>query len=197
MWWWNISLFLSIHYYNNWKSVLFLVLWREFFHDNHAAYQFKLSLTGGFGACSDVPQWSLGKSPGKYHLLGTYKAVESIFKTKVYNVNIFHWRDNDLQQYLPSSSQLLRCSDSLLCACVQHRFDKKTATDALKLFLTSKRKLHEVTRQPWSLGSFAFQKAWIGGQESAFLKKNEKGILDEKWCRFVDDFFLRLLHADH
>ena len=165
---WNISVFLSIHCYNNWKSVLFLVLWREFFHDNRAAYQFKLSLTGGFGACSDVPQWSLGKSPGKYHLLGTYKAVESIFKTKVYNVNIFHWRDNDLQQYLPSSSQLLRCSDSLLRACVQHRFDKKTATDALKLFLTSKRKLHEVTRQPWSLGSFAFQKAWIGGQESVF-----------------------------
>ena len=33
----------------------------------------------------------------------------------------------------------------------------------LKLLLTSKRKLHEVKHQPQSLGSFAFQKAWIGG----------------------------------
>ena len=38
-----------------------------------------------------------------------------------------------------------------------------TITHALKFFLTSKRKFHEVTRQPRSLGSFAFQKAWIEG----------------------------------
>ena len=46
----------------------------------------------------------------------------------------------------------------------------------LKLFLTSKRNLHEVTCQPRSLCSFAFQKAWNGGQESAF-KKDKKGAL--------------------
>ena len=53
---------------------------------------------------------------------------------------------------------------------------KNTTTHALKLFLTSKRKLHEVTRQPQFLCSFAFKKAWIGGQESAF-KKDRKGAL--------------------
>ena len=174
MWWWNISLFLSIHCYNNWKSVLFLVLWREFFHDNHAAYQFKLSLTGGFGACSEILQWGLGKSPGKYQLLRTYKALESIFKTNVYNVNIFHWRDNDLQQYLPSSSQLLRCSDSFLCACVQHTSDKKTATDALKLFF------NQQTRVTWSdtpaliLGLFCFSEGLDWGTRVSFFKKTRK-----------------------
>ena len=44
----------------------------------------------------------------------------------------------------------------------------------LKLFLTSKQKLHEVTQQPQSLCSFAFQKAWIGGQESAFKKDKKR-----------------------
>ena len=47
---------------------------------------------------------------------------------------------------------------------------KKTATHTLKLFLTGKRKSREVTCQPRSLGSFAFQKAWIWGQELAFKK---------------------------
>ena len=37
-----------------------------------------------------------------------------------------------------------------------------------------KQKLHEVTWQPRSLGSFAFGKAWIGGQESAFKKETRK-----------------------
>ena len=46
----------------------------------------------------------------------------------------------------------------------------------LKLFLTSKRKLQEVTCQPRFLYSFAFGKAWIGGQESAF-RKDEKGAV--------------------
>ena len=46
----------------------------------------------------------------------------------------------------------------------------------LKLFLISKRKLHEVTLQPQFLYSFAFGKAWIGGQESAFMK-DKKGAL--------------------
>ena len=53
---------------------------------------------------------------------------------------------------------------------------KKPATHALKLFLTGKRKSHEVTRQPQSLGSFAFQKAWIWGQE--FLKIDKKRSLE-------------------
>ena len=48
---------------------------------------------------------------------------------------------------------------------------------ALKLFLTSKQKLHEVTCQPRFLCSFAFGKAWIGGQESAFIK-DKKGALE-------------------
>ena len=48
---------------------------------------------------------------------------------------------------------------------------------ALKLFLTSKRKLHEVTCQPRFLCSFAFGKAWIEEQESAF-KKDKKGSLE-------------------
>ena len=47
---------------------------------------------------------------------------------------------------------------------------------ALKLFLTDKQKLHEVSHQPPSLCSFAFRKSWIGGQESAF-KKDKKGAL--------------------
>ena len=51
---------------------------------------------------------------------------------------------------------------------------KKTAAHALKLFLTGKRKLHEVTCQPQSLGSFAFRKDWIGRQESAFKKETRK-----------------------
>ena len=46
----------------------------------------------------------------------------------------------------------------------------------MNLFLTSKRKLHEMACQPQSLCSFAFWKAWIGGQESAF-KKDKEGAL--------------------
>ena len=46
----------------------------------------------------------------------------------------------------------------------------------LKLFLTSKQKLHEVKRQPQFLHSFAFGKAWIVGQESTF-KKDKKGAI--------------------
>ena len=59
--------------------------------------------------------------------------------------------------------------------CVQHTFDKKnTATHEFKLFLTGTQKLQEVTRQPRSLGSFAFQKAWIWGQELTFKKWTKK-----------------------
>ena len=45
---------------------------------------------------------------------------------------------------------------------------KNTATHALKLFLTSKQKLQEVTYQPQSLGSFAFRKAWYWGRRISF-----------------------------
>ena len=59
-------------------------------------------------------------------------------------------------------------------ARVQHASDQNKHNYAsLKLFLTSKRKLHEVTRQPRSLDSFAFWKAWIRGYESAFKKKKK------------------------
>ena len=60
--------------------------------------------------------------------------------------------------------------------CSTHIRKKSTTTHALKLSFTSKRKLHEVICQPQSLRSFAFWKAWIGGQESA-SKKDEKGAL--------------------
>ena len=33
-----------------------------------------------------------------------------------------------------------------------------------------------MTRQPRSLGSFAFRKAWIGGQESAFKKEKKRAL---------------------
>ena len=49
----------------------------------------------------------------------------------------------------------------------------------LKLFLTGKKKLHEVTQQPRSLCSFAFRKAWIGGQESAFKKDKKRALRTE------------------
>ena len=45
----------------------------------------------------------------------------------------------------------------------------------LKLFLTGKRKLLEKAHQPQFLSSFAFRKAWIGGQESVFKKETRKG----------------------
>ena len=53
---------------------------------------------------------------------------------------------------------------------------KNPATHALKLFLTGKRKLHEVTGQPGSLGFFAFQKSCIWGKESAFKKETRKEL---------------------
>ena len=62
----------------------------------------------------------------------------------------------------------------------------RTLPHALKLFLTGKRKLHEVTRQPRSLCSFTFRKAWIGGQESA-LEKDKKRALGAEGNNF---FFL-------
>ena len=49
-----------------------------------------------------------------------------------------------------------------------------TMQHVLQFFLTGKQKLHEMTCQPWSLGSFTFQKGWIGGQESAFKKETRK-----------------------
>ena len=59
----------------------------------------------------------------------------------------------------------------------KHSIKKNThTTHALKLFLTGKRKLHEVTRQPRSLCSFPFWKAWIGGQESAFKKDKKRAL---------------------
>ena len=57
---------------------------------------------------------------------------------------------------------------------------KKTATHALKLFLVKKQNLHAMTCQPWSLGSFAFWKTWIGGQVSAFKKRQKKGTLEQR-----------------
>ena len=57
-----------------------------------------------------------------------------------------------------------------------HSIKTNATTHPLKLFLTSKRKLLDVTRQPRSLGSFAFRKAWIGRQKSAF-KKEKKGAV--------------------
>ena len=45
----------------------------------------------------------------------------------------------------------------------------------LKLFLTGTQKLLEKTHQPQFLSSFAFRKAWIGGQESVFKKETRKG----------------------
>ena len=42
--------------------------------------------------------------------------------------------------------------------------------------LAKVRKLHEVTHQPWPLRSFAFQKAWIDGQESAFKKDKKRAL---------------------
>ena len=57
-----------------------------------------------------------------------------------------------------------------------HSIKTNTTKYVLKLFLTSKRKLHEVTRQPRSLSSFAFQMAEIRREEPAF-KKEKKGVL--------------------
>ena len=57
-----------------------------------------------------------------------------------------------------------------------HSIKANTTTHVLKLFLTSKWKLHEVTRQPRSLSSFAFQMAETGGEEPTF-KKEKKGAL--------------------
>ena len=67
-------------------------------------------------------------------------------------------------------SNFVAAIDSYFYVFNMRLIKKKTATHALKLFLTGKRKSREVTRQPRSLGSFAFQKAWIWGQELAFKK---------------------------
>ena len=56
----------------------------------------------------------------------------------------------------------------------KHSIKTNTTTNALKLFLTSKQKLHQVTRQPRSLGSFAFQKAWIGRKDQLLKKRKKK-----------------------
>ena len=56
-----------------------------------------------------------------------------------------------------------------------HSIKANTTTHVLKLFLTSKRKLHEVTHEPRSLSSFA-EMAEIGGEEPTF-KKEKKGFL--------------------
>ena len=71
---------------------------------------------------------------------------------------------------LVHQSNFLAAIASYLDVFNTHLIKTNTTTLALKLFLTSKQKLHEVTCQPQFLGSFAFQKAWIGGQESAFEK---------------------------
>ena len=55
-----------------------------------------------------------------------------------------------------------------------HWNKKNTASHVLKLFLTGKWRLHEVTCQPQSLGSFAFWKVWIGGKESAFKETRKE-----------------------
>ena len=52
-----------------------------------------------------------------------------------------------------------------------HSIKTNTTTHALKLFLTNKRKLHEVTCQPRSLGSLTFRNAWIR------FKKEKKGAV--------------------
>ena len=58
----------------------------------------------------------------------------------------------------------------------KHSIKNTHTTHALKLFLTGKRKLREVTRQPRSLRSFAFWKACIGRQESAFKKDKKRAL---------------------
>ena len=57
-----------------------------------------------------------------------------------------------------------------------HSIIKKT-TLAFKLFLISKRKLHEVKCQPQFLCSFAFWKVWIERAIISFLKKCMKEAL--------------------
>ena len=46
----------------------------------------------------------------------------------------------------------------------------------LNLILTGKRKLHEVTHQPLSLGSFTFWKAWVRGQNQLSKKRQERNL---------------------
>ena len=69
---------------------------------------------------------------------------------------------------LVHQSNFLAATASYLDVLNTNLIKTNTTMHALKLFLTSKQKLHEVTCQPQFLGSFDFQKAWIGGQESAF-----------------------------
>ena len=80
--------------------------------------------------------------------------------------------NNDLHQLLLSLLEQLCCKGSFLFACAAEKkmqsIKTNTTMHALKLFSTGKQKLHEVTRQPWCFSSFAFWKALIGGQESAF-----------------------------
>ena len=71
---------------------------------------------------------------------------------------------------LVRQSNFVTVINSYFCVFNMRSIKKKTATHALNLFLTGKRKSHEVTCQPRFFGSFAFQKAWIWGQELAFKK---------------------------
>ena len=48
---------------------------------------------------------------------------------------------------------------------------KKHSYTSTEVIFNQQLKLHEVTHQPQSLGSFTFQKAWIWGQESAFKRQ--------------------------
>ena len=54
-----------------------------------------------------------------------------------------------------------------------HSIKTNTTTHVLKLFLTSKRKLHEVTRQSQSLSSLLFGRLGLG-DKNQILKKRKK-----------------------
>ena len=58
-----------------------------------------------------------------------------------------------------------------------HSIKTNTTTHALKLFLTRKRKLHEVTRQPRSLGFFEFSEGLDWGDKNQLLKIEKKGAI--------------------
>ena len=55
-----------------------------------------------------------------------------------------------------------------------HLIKTNTTTRALQFFLNSKQKSHDMVYQPQPLGSLAFRKGWIRGQESAFKKETRK-----------------------
>ena len=75
---------------------------------------------------------------------------------------------------LVHQSNFVAAIDSYFYVFNTHLIKKNTATHEFKLFLTGTQKLQEVTCQPRSLGSFAFQKAWIWGQELTFKKWTKK-----------------------